>query len=216
MYVSKYYLFAKLFDYPDKQFISFVEKTISEIQHKLVYNEMVKFYNFLPQDNINKIQELYILSFDVQSITTLDLGYVLFGDDYKRGETLALLNKECKKFKINCGYELSDYLPNILKLIYNHDDDAFLQGLVMELVVPALYKMIGEFTLQRDKLRKQIYKKHYKTLIDKSYKHIFLYRYILRAIYFLLNIDFKLNVNVNYISDSFLVNIKKELNIERF
>jgi hypothetical protein len=31
---------------------------------------------------------LFTRSFDVQAVTTLDLGYIVFGEDYKRGELL--------------------------------------------------------------------------------------------------------------------------------
>ena len=44
-----------------------------------------------------KWEEIYTRTFDVQAITTLDVGYVLFGDDYKRGELLVNLNNEHTK-----------------------------------------------------------------------------------------------------------------------
>ena len=45
-----------------------------------------------------------------QVLATLDIGYVLFGDDYKRGELLANLNQEHRKANNDCGTELADHL----------------------------------------------------------------------------------------------------------
>ena len=61
--------------------------------------------------------ELYLRTFDVQAITTLDIGYVLFGEDYKRGALLAGLSAEHKKVSNDCGIELADHLPNVLRLL---------------------------------------------------------------------------------------------------
>ena len=43
------------------------------------------FTAFADRATLDKQEELFTRSFDVQAVTTLDLGYVLFGDDYKRG-----------------------------------------------------------------------------------------------------------------------------------
>ena len=62
-------------------------------------------------------QEYYISTFDVQAICFLDIGYVLFGEDYKRGIFLVNIKKEQIKAGNDCGSELPDHLPNILTLL---------------------------------------------------------------------------------------------------
>ena len=67
-------------------------------------------------------REIHTRSFEVQSITTLDVGYVAFGDDYKRGELLVNLNREHEAVGVDCGSELPDHLPNVLRLMARWQD----------------------------------------------------------------------------------------------
>ena len=112
------------------------------------------------------MQELFTRSFDVQAIATLDLGYVLFGDDYKRGELLANLNREHVDAKNDCGTELADHLPNILRLMSVLQDEELIEDLAYAIVGPALLEMIGEFDSDRLEKKNESYRKHYKTLIE--------------------------------------------------
>jgi len=73
---------------------------------------MIKFTEFARTIPLWKWEEIYTRTFDVQAITTLDAGYVLFGDDYKRGELLVNLSKEHTKSGNDCDTELADHLPN--------------------------------------------------------------------------------------------------------
>ena len=50
--------------------------------------EVEQFLDAIPPQTLD-LQELYTRTFDVQALTTLGVGYVLFGDDYKRGAFLA-------------------------------------------------------------------------------------------------------------------------------
>jgi hypothetical protein len=96
----------------------------------------------------------------------MDIGYILFGDDYKRGELLANLNREHKQADNDCGSELGDHLPNLLRLISKLDDQNLIVEMIEELLVPALTKMISEFEPDRIKKKNELYEKHYKTLIE--------------------------------------------------
>jgi len=58
----------------------------------------------------------------VQAVTTLDVGFILFGDDYKRGEMLVNISREIKEVGHDCGNELADHLPNILFLVSRMED----------------------------------------------------------------------------------------------
>jgi nitrate reductase assembly molybdenum cofactor insertion protein NarJ len=55
--------------------------------------ELALFLDAIP-DRTRDLQELYTRTFEVQAVTTLGTGYVLFGDDYRRGGLLANLNRE--------------------------------------------------------------------------------------------------------------------------
>ena len=168
MKLDHYALLAGLYQYPD---VGYPQK-VKAIQDFVVNNypeageDINTFVELLPAHDLNMMQELYIRSFDVQSITTLDIGYVLFGDDYKRGELLANLNREHGQTDNDCGSELGDHLPNLLRLISKLDDQDLVVEMIEELLVPALTKMISEFEPGRMKKKNELYEKHYKTLIE--------------------------------------------------
>ena len=80
----QYQLMAPLFEYPDADYPG----KVREIRDYLIgcyseaADELGRFIELLPADDVQAMQELYTRSFDVQAATTLDIGYVLFGDDY--------------------------------------------------------------------------------------------------------------------------------------
>ena len=95
---NHYRLLAGLFEYPDADYPEKIDRVRQFLDGKYVDAtvELDEFIKRLPDDDLLTMQELFTRSFDVQAIATLDIGYVLFGDDYKRGELLANLNQECR------------------------------------------------------------------------------------------------------------------------
>jgi nitrate reductase assembly molybdenum cofactor insertion protein NarJ len=180
--------------------------------------ELDRFLAFLPAHDLLLMQELFTRSFDVQAITTLDIGYVLFGDDYKRGEMLANLNREHIEAGVDCGTELADYLPNILRLMAAHEDEDLILDLAHEILAPALREMTGEFDPGRVEKRNVSYKKHYKTLIDNPDVHseaVTLYQYALNSLYQVLKQDFSLVETIPLkLTSDFLASIGRENEIE--
>lgn len=215
-----YSLLANLFDYPDS---AYAEKARQVRQHlaadyPLALQELDQFLALLPADNVLTMQELFTRSFDVQAVATLDIGYVLFGDDYKRGEMLANLNREHLAAKNDCGTELADHLPNLLRLMDKLKDKDLLQDLAYAIVGPALLEMIGEFSAGRLQKKNEANSKHYKTLIDipPVEQNVFvLYKYALRALYEVLKQDFSLIQSIPLArSSDFLESVNRENSIE--
>jgi nitrate reductase assembly molybdenum cofactor insertion protein NarJ len=162
----------------------------------------------------HELQDLYLRTFEVQSITTLDIGYVVFGDDYKRGELLVNLNKEHKTYGIDCGDELADNLSNVLKLVNVIDDPDLLDDLVNKIIAPALTKMIEGFGENQLLAKEKVYIKHHKTLLDK-HESFTIYKHALFALYKALDHDFNIKVQEQpQRSGGFLSSIKQEIKLE--
>jgi nitrate reductase assembly molybdenum cofactor insertion protein NarJ len=190
-----YRLIAPLFEYPDAGYPERVTQIKSFLDGKCpkAAAEVGKFLEYLPADDLVAMQELFTRSFDVQAIATLDIGYVLFGDDYKRGELLANLNREHIAAKNDCGTELADHLPNILRLMSVLRDEELIEDLAYAIVGPALLEMIGEFATDRLEKKNESYRKHYKTLIETpavQVEAVTLYKLALSALYEVLKQDF--------------------------
>lgn len=164
---------------------------------------------------VDELQEIYTRSFEVQSITTLDVGYVAFGDDYKRGEFLVNLNREHKAAGVDCGTELPDHLPNVLRLIARLRDQDMVAELVREIVAPAVQKMLCEFGSDRMEQRNALYEKHYKTLIVSAAERATLYRHPLAALLQVLEADFgPTDQSPLPQTNDFLSSIGREMEIE--
>ena len=193
--LNHYHLLAELFEYPDAGYPERVQqiRKFLDGNYPEAAGEIGKFLDYLPADDLLTMQELFTRSFDVQAIATLDIGYVLFGDDYKRGEMLANLNREHLAAKNDCGTELADHLPNILRLMSLLKDEELIEDLAYAIVGPALLEMIGEFDPGRLEKKNESYRKHYKTLIDTpavQVEAVTFYKLALNALYRVLKQDF--------------------------
>jgi len=158
---------AELFDYPDADYIDRGRKLLGFLRESYpeAATELQLFLDVIPESTLD-LQELHTRTFEIQSLTTLGIGYVMFGDDYKRGDLLANLNREHLLVHNDCRGELADHLPNVLRLIPLLKDQDDREELVEELLVPALSLIIHEFDPERVVKKDENYKKHFKTLIE--------------------------------------------------
>ncbi len=217
---THYSLLAALFEYPDTNYPRRVQDLTQFLdgRYPKAAAELDRFAGHLPTQKLLIMQELFTRSFDVQAVTTLDIGYVLFGDDYKRGEMLANLNREHNEAGIDCGTELADYLPNLLRLLAVLKDEDLVSDLVNAVLAPALREMIGEFNPDRVEKRNISYRKHYKTLIetpDVAIEAVTLYQFALNTLYQVLKQDFSLFDTIPLkITSDFLTSVGRENRIE--
>jgi nitrate reductase assembly molybdenum cofactor insertion protein NarJ len=214
--MSHYAAFAALFDYPDADYRARVWAAHGSVAER--YPEaavrLEAFAASLP-DAVTEIQEIFTRSFDIQAITTLSVGYLLFGDDYKRGELLANLNREHRAAGVDCGRELSDHLPNVLRLMARWPDHDLVIELVQEIVRPAVERMVAEFGPARMEQRNGLYAKHFKTLIASSAERGTMFREPLAALAAVLDRDFQRAERQAPVRNlDFLESLGRELDIE--
>lgn len=219
-----YEVLAALLDYPDSGYPGRV-RVASEIvaRHNPAAAAAIEALaaglprgrDALDEHQLDELQELYTRTFDVQAATTLGIGYVLFGDDYKRGELLVHLNREMRAAGVDCGSELPDHLPTILRLLARWDDAELARELVAEIVRPALERMLAEFEEQRAAERDRLYEKHYKTLIDVPATDRTLFSQPLRATLEILRTDFELgDWRAPEVESDFVRSLGRELELE--
>jgi len=215
---------AVLFDYPRRDYPTWVQ-TIYDLlagKYVLAAAHVAAFAEAGPTEGgaftreaRDEVQEIFRRSFDVQSLTTLGVGYVMFGDDYKRGEVLVNLNRELREVGIDCGTELPDHLPTVLRLVARWQDRELAEEFVREILHPALEMMIAEFGERRMAARNGLYQKHFKTLIVSSAERGTIFREPLSAVLEVLRQDFNLSEWIPPEKDNvFLGSIGRELEIE--
>lgn len=222
--LTHYEHLAKLFDYPRRDYPQWVQSVYDLLAGRYVIAaaEIDIFAKSLPTDGepftpeaLDEVQEIFTRSFDVQSITTLGVGYVMFGDDYKRGEVLVNLNRELREAGIDAGNELSDHLPNVLRLIARWENRELAEEFVTEILHPAIERMIEEFGVHRMEAKNKLYRKHFKTLITTSAERGTMFLAPLEALAAVLRHDFDLaEWKPPERSNDFLGSVGRELEIE--
>ncbi|KAA3612550.1 MAG: hypothetical protein DWQ05_18020 [Calditrichaeota bacterium] len=193
---EQYDRLADLLVYPGPDFKSRVKNAYEYLEKP--YPEaavhLKDFADFIANATQIESEELYTRSFDVQAATTLDIGYVLFGDDYKRGAVLVGLNGEHKEAGIDCSGELADHLPNVLRLLSKMEKPDLRMELIEKIVAPAVKKIIEEFEPNKIESKEVVYKKHHKTIIERSAEYGTIYQCPLKAVYCVLREDFNFKV----------------------
>ncbi len=214
--LNHYSLLSNLIDYPKEGF----REMVQEIQlfldkHYPEQGEILKdFTQFSKRATFEEIQELYTRSFEVQAITTLDLGYLLFGDDYKRAELLVNLSREHREVGNDCGLELADHLPNVLRLLPLLKDQKLRDDLVEKLIYSGLKKMTKEFDAGNLRKKNEVYIRHHKTLITISEQYGTIYRKPLLVLLKVIEQDFNIEIVPDKKTSDFLGSIESEMNIE--
>lgn len=223
MNTTHYCQLADLFDFPAPGFAARGRALLEVLRggYAEAAREVERFLAAIPESTLD-LQELHTRTFDVQSLTTLDIGFILFGDDYKRGELLSNLTREHAKAHNDCGGELADHLPNLLRLIPKLADEELRGELVRKILIPALTLMIREFDAERVERKNAAYQKHYKTLIEPARaSESTVYARALKAALAVLTKDFGAgetltpNRSLRPQTADFLVRIEREMDIER-
>ncbi len=214
---KQYSIVAELFSYPTERFYQIVKdvQLYLNINYPQAGEILQPFTEFVEQANLSQLEEVYTRTFDVQAITTLDIGYVLFGDDYKRGKLLVHLNQEHREAQNDCQSELADHLPNVLRLLHKMKKADLRQELVQKIVAPALQKIISEFNPHQISRKREVYKKHHRTLIESSPHYGTIYQFPLQAVYSVLKTDFPISeISPITGSSEFTKAISTEIKIE--
>jgi len=164
--LSHYKILADMFRYPDEHIIEyskiFQKMIVAELPEKAeAMQQLIDIHN---KSSIREQQEYYLKTFDVQAICYLDIGYVLFGEDYKRAQLLVNLQNEHKNAGIDCGTELGDHLPNVLTLLSKTADPDFAEELGFIITAPAVRFMLTKF--------KNVTSHYYKTLLEILYEFL--------------------------------------------
>lgn len=191
--LANYQMLASLFFYPQNEsYKTSVFQTHEYLKDTFpeAADTLQPFVEFVSSSSVKDIQELFLRSFEVQAITTLDIGFVLFGEDYKRGKLLVHLNEEHKKYGNICETELSDHLPNLLNLLPKISDAEMQSEIAELLLLPAVEKMVSEFSLEKIDKKDTVYKKHQKVLLDYSQNFRTIFQHCLMSLFLVLQRDF--------------------------
>jgi nitrate reductase assembly molybdenum cofactor insertion protein NarJ len=187
-----YKTIASLFAYPGadyKQVTTTVRNVIAENYSQTLLN-YDRFFDHIQSSTDYDIEELFGITFHIQAICFLDLGYVLFAEDFKRGEFLVQMKREQEKVNHDCKEELPDNLSHVLHLLSKSKDEEFVNELVVRMVVPALKIMLAEFSNKNLEAKLKKIKNKEKVIIREELMHGNVYKNTIQMLLDVLEADF--------------------------
>ncbi|MCR2821846.1 nitrate reductase molybdenum cofactor assembly chaperone [Lederbergia panacisoli] len=113
---------AQVLSYPEKRTFhpNMLEGIVSPSSPS--YEYILKFWELVHEYSLEKLEELYVQTFDFQKKSTLYMTFVKFEDSKERGQMLARLKVLYEMYGLEMpNGELSDYLPLICEFIYAAD-----------------------------------------------------------------------------------------------
>lgn len=190
---SHYKILANVFRYPTEGYHDRVNACYTMLQqnYPVAATKMERFVDFVNAKSLHEVEELFSLTFHIQAVCYLDIGYVLFGEDYKRGEFLVNMKREQRDANNDCGIELPDNLPNYLVLLAISDDMELVKELASRCLKVALEKMLTEFQASRMAIREKVMKKKQKVVLLKNIEEGNIFQNAIQALLEVVKEDFK-------------------------
>lgn len=138
-----YELFAEILDYPGPRLAASTEDCARRLARKLPKAEELlrNFQKSHAGVSLGQLQEAYTSIFDMQPECTLNLGYQLLGDDWRRSVFLFKLKEMYQAHNFDVGCELPDHLCVLLRFLATQPEDREAAALVDDGLVPALSRL---------------------------------------------------------------------------
>jgi nitrate reductase delta subunit len=141
---SIYEILADLHDYPvaDWQLRCDECNALLNAENQSFVSHFALFASETERLSLSDLQELYTRTFDLSPVCALEIGYHLFGENYKRGVFLANLRETEAPFDLGQEHQLPDYLPVLLRLLTKLDEEELRSALIVDCMIPATEKML--------------------------------------------------------------------------
>lgn len=138
---------ANVLEYPTEDWFSRLEKckALSLLTDRAGNEYFSGFCVEIHKFVLLELQEIYTRTFDLNPVCALEIGYHLFGEDYKRGEFLARLRETENPYELGQEQQLPDYLPVVLRLLGQMEDAEERAAMIGYCLIPALKKMNETF-----------------------------------------------------------------------
>jgi len=145
-----YHSLAALLSYPDEHTLDYCHSERSEesasqpligIRQSAIASELSWFGEAVGSLSLHQLQELFIQTFDLSPVCSLEMGWHLFGENYDRGLLLVKLRQQMCAHGVAETTELPDHLTNGFRLLARMERHAgayFAEAIVL----PALAKML--------------------------------------------------------------------------
>lgn len=145
-HLNIYEALAAVLTYPEADYLDLLGRAVEAAPAEIA-PQLREFAGELEGKSTLELQELYTVTFDLNPVCSLELGWHLFGENYDRGLLLVRMRELLRRHSIAESTELPDHLAHALQLIARMDAEAC-HDFAAAIVLPALGKMLDAF---RDK-----------------------------------------------------------------
>ncbi len=136
---------AYIFSYPQHEYRKRVERVMAACGDETDLARIWRpFAEYVQEQKFTGIEEAFTRTFDLRPSTCLEIGWHLYGEDYKRGQFLVKMRQTLAEYHIPESVELPDHLSHCLLLLAELPEaeaDLFLQ----DYLKPALSKILTGF-----------------------------------------------------------------------
>lgn len=141
-----YDAFAALFGYPAEDYRERVARCAAQLapDHPELAARIDEFAENISGLSTETLQELYIQTFDLNPVCSLEVGWHLFGENYDRGTFLVRMRGLLRRFELAESEELPDHLSHVLAVLGRMPAEEA-EEFVVACVFPALEKMRAGF-----------------------------------------------------------------------
>ncbi len=132
---------SRILFYPGKDYKNHVQLCYEELK---VFEELRSvfegFNNYASLATQSELEENFTYTFDMNPSYCLDIGWHLFGEDYKRGEFLVTMRGLMRKFNVTDTNELPDHIYHVLQVANRMEEDER-ESFLDEFLRPSLKKI---------------------------------------------------------------------------
>jgi len=120
-----YELLAQFLDYPAEGHVERLRGFLPQLEEHSAEagSKLSAFLDFAEVCTVPALEELFTRTFDINPACTLELGWVLYGQDYARGEFLVKMRQMLSEHRIPESGELPDHLTHVLQLLSRLPDE---------------------------------------------------------------------------------------------
>lgn len=137
--------FAELLDYPGPNLLE-IGRDCAELldgDEVEAAERLRDFVQFVEVESPGRMEEIYTGTFDVNPACFIFVGYLLFGEGFKRGKFLVRLKEKYREHGFSAGKELADHMAVMIRFLAELDrDDELSRQITNDCLLPAMGQMI--------------------------------------------------------------------------
>ncbi|MBC8368180.1 nitrate reductase molybdenum cofactor assembly chaperone [bacterium] len=133
---------SRFLDYPTEGYREGLQESLVLLEGRLpeASGHLVLFLKSVESLSISDLEELYTRTFDINPVCSLELGWILYGQQYERGAFLVRMRELLRKHDVQEAGELPDHLTYVLRSLDRMPEDEA-TSFVKKEVLPAVQKM---------------------------------------------------------------------------